>query len=163
MSPEPISNLPERHDFDFIFGRWTVAHRRLKVRGADSHDWDAFTATATCEPRLDGLANVEEMLCPARGWSGMALRTLDVETREWSIYWVNSLTGRLQPPVRGRFDPDGGCVLEGPDTDGDRVIVARYIWSNITPDSARWSQAFSYDEGASWETNWVMDFTRVLR
>lgn len=160
MSTNPIDALPEIHDFDFIHGRWTVEHRRLKTRGVGSEDWDLFPATAYCEPRLGGLANVEEVDCPARGWTGMALRTLDVETREWSVYWINSLNGRLQSPVRGRFNADG-CVLEGPDSDDGRPVIARYIWSDITPDSARWTQTFSYDGGATWETNWVMDFGRA--
>jgi hypothetical protein len=37
----------------------------------------------------------------------------------------------------------------------------RYLWSRIGADSARWEQAYSLDEGNSWETNWIMDFTRV--
>jgi hypothetical protein len=28
-------------------------------------------------------------------------------------------------------------------------------------DAARWEQAFSDDGGATWETNWTMDFARV--
>ncbi len=160
MSAQPLESLPEIHDFDFIHGRWIVQHRRLKTRGAAAEDWDCFASTSYCEPRLGGLTNVEEVDCPARGWTGMAVRTLDVETREWSVYWINSLDGRLQPPVRGRFHADG-CVLEGPDSDGGRPVIARYIWSDITPGSARWTQQFSYDDGATWETNWVMDFTRT--
>ena len=37
----------------------------------------------------------------------------------------------------------------------------RFIWSHITPTSARWEQAFSTDDGASWDVNWRMDFRRV--
>jgi hypothetical protein len=37
----------------------------------------------------------------------------------------------------------------------------RFIWSRIGPTSARWEQAFSADGGASWEMNWIMDFTRA--
>ncbi|MGH7026121.1 DUF1579 domain-containing protein [Brevundimonas sp.] len=163
MSVASSETIPQIRDFDFIHGRWNVAHRRLKIRGGGRDgvaDWDVFDAVASCEPRLGGLANIEEMSCPARGWSGMAVRTLDVASGEWSIHWVNSLDGVLQPPVRGRFTADG-CTLEGPDTDGDRPIIARYIWSDIRPDSARWSQAFSYDSGATWEVNWIMDFTQA--
>ena len=151
---------PEVRDFDFIHGRWTIANRRLTTRGVGADDWDLFNSTAFCEPRLDGLVNVEQISCPERGWTGMSLRSFDLERGVWSIWWINSLTGRLQPPVTGRFK-NGGCVLEGPDTDGDRSILARYSWSDIKTDAARWLQAFSYDNGASWETNWVMDFMRV--
>ena len=157
MTPAAPSAI---RDFDFIHGRWTVEHRRLKARGVGANDWDCFPSTSYCEPRLGGLANVEEVDCPARGWTGLALRIFDIGAQEWTVRWVNSTNGVLQPPVRGRFDADG-CVLEGPDSDEGRPIIARYIWSDITPATARWTQAFSYDDGATWEINWVMDFTRA--
>jgi hypothetical protein len=43
--------------------------------------------------------------------------------------------------------------------EGKRIFV-RYVWSDITPTSCRWEQAFSADGGKTWETNWIMDFTR---
>ena len=90
MSAVAIEALPEIHDFDFIHGRWTVEHRRLKTRNADADDWDVFPSTSYCEPRLGGLANVEEMDCPTRGWIGMGVRTFDVEARLWSVHWVRA-------------------------------------------------------------------------
>lgn len=36
----------------------------------------------------------------------------------------------------------------------------RYTWSGITADSARWEQAYSVDGEQTWETNWIMEFTR---
>jgi hypothetical protein len=35
------------------------------------------------------------------------------------------------------------------------------VWSDIAANSCRWRQAFSADGGKTWETNWIMDFTRV--
>jgi len=34
-------------------------------------------------------------------------------------------------------------------------------WSRITPASARWDQAFSFDAGKNWDTNWMMEFKRA--
>ena len=148
------------HDFDFLFGRWTVSHRRLTTRAIDGQDWDAFEGTAWTEPRMGGISNVEQHDCPARGWRGVALRTFDLAAGDWSIYWISDRDGRLSPPVVGRFHADG-CRLEGPDTDDGRPIVARYEWSRIHSGAPRWEQHFSYDGGATWELNWVMDFTRT--
>jgi len=148
------------HDFDFLFGRWTVRHRRLKARGIGAHDWDESVGTAFTEPRLGGISNIEQHDCPARGWCGVALRTLDLTTGDWSIYWISDRDGRLSPPVVGRFHGDG-CRLEGPDLDDGRPIIARYEWSRIRSGAPRWQQHFSYDNGATWELNWVMDFTRA--
>lgn len=155
-----LPTLPaEARDFDFFMGRWTVHHRRLARRGVGATDWDTFDSVAECRPLLGGVANVEEQVCIDRGWRGAAMRCLDLARREWSIYWISDADGRLQPPVRGRFE-DGVGVFEGPDIDGERPILARYTWMRSADDAPRWSQAFSYDGGATWETNWIMDFTR---
>lgn len=155
---EPTGSSP--HDFDFLFGRWRVSHRKLRTRGSGSDDWDTFEGTAFTEPRMGGLVNVEEHDCPVRDFQGFALRALDLTTGQWSIWWIGDRDGRLQPPVTGRFHADG-CRLEGPDTDGGRPIIARYEWSRIASGAPRWAQSFSYDAGASWERNWVMDFERI--
>jgi hypothetical protein len=31
----------------------------------------------------------------------------------------------------------------------------------VTTSTPRWEQAFSEDGGETWETNWIMDFTRA--
>ncbi|HET8727846.1 MAG TPA: hypothetical protein VFO41_10075 [Alphaproteobacteria bacterium] len=148
------------HDFDFLFGRWTVTNRRLTQRLADSDEWEEFSGAFHCEPRLGGIANVDEMAVLAKGFSGMALRLFDVGQREWSIYWIDSRDGRLQPPVTGRFR-NGRGEFQGNDVDEGRPVRVRFVWSDITGDSARWEQAFSTDGGRTWETNWIMEFTRV--
>jgi hypothetical protein len=160
MTALPVGPAAAVHDFDFLFGRWTVRHRRLVTRGAGADDWDAFDGTAFTEPRMGGISNIEQHDCPARGWRGVALRTLDLAAGDWSIYWISDRDGRLSPPVVGRFQGDG-CRLEGPDTDGGRPVVARYEWSRIGSGAPRWEQHFSYDGGATWELNWVMDFSRA--
>jgi hypothetical protein len=145
-------------DFDFLIGDWNVAHRRLKQRWVGSDDWDVFHSVSTCEPRLGGVGNVEQIDCPERGFSGLTLRLFDLADSRWSIYWANSSVGRLEPPVRGGFDGDVG-IFDGPDADGGVPMVVRFTWTVVDPDHARWQQAFTRDE-RDWETNWTMEFTR---
>lgn len=149
-----------RRDFLFLYGRWRVAHKRLKARGVGCTDWDRFAGTSFTQGLMGGLCNVEENDFPEQGFQGVAFRTFDVETRQWAIYWVNSGSGVLQAPVRGRFE-NGEGRFYGEDVDDGRPVQVVYVWNEIGPSSARWSQAFSYDGGETWETNWTMAFTRT--
>jgi len=146
-----------RKDFDFIAGEWTVLNHRLRQRGAGSSDWETFPATHRGALYLDGLANVDEMTLP-RG-KGMTVRSFDLDRRQWSIYWISSQDGLLQPPVHGGFSGNQG-VFFGEDKDGTRPVKVRFIWTVLDSRHARWEQAFSYDD-ATWETNWIMEFTRA--
>ena len=47
----------------------------------------------------------------------------------------------------------------GEDTFEGRPILVRFIWSDVNSGTPRWEQAFSEDDGDTWETNWVMEFT----
>ena len=64
-------------------------------------------------------------------------------------------------PVHGRFE-NGVGRFYGDDLDDGRCVRVVFVWDQITATSARWSQAFSYDEGLTWETNWIMQFTRTI-
>jgi hypothetical protein len=60
----------------------------------------------------------------------------------------------------GRF-ADGVGTFLGPDTHNGAPVVCRSSWSDITPDSVRWAQELSADDGTTWETNWTMEMTRI--
>jgi hypothetical protein len=155
-----LSKTGDMHDFDYFVGAWTTQQRRLKVRGAGSSDWEEFPAVECLTPYLDGLATVDELYMPGTKRAGLTLRAFDVEKRQWSIYWVSSATGRLDPkPVVGGFDGKHGEFYADDQQDG-RPIKVRYQWNKLDNDHARWEQAFSYDN-KTWETNWIADFTRA--
>lgn len=64
-------------------------------------------------------------------------------------------------PVEGRFDGDHGLFLADDVWQG-RPLLTRFRWDKKGHATGpRWEQAMSLDAGASWETNWIMDFTRA--
>jgi hypothetical protein len=148
------------HDFDFLIGEWSVRNRRLKVRFANSDHWDEFPAKAYMHTVLAGAGNLEEIHFPTQGHTGLTLRLFNRQSKQWFLYWATDREGVLQPPVVGRFE-NGTGEFYGDDVDDGRPIRVRYVWSKITPSSAQWEQAFSLDHGQSWETNWIMEFTRI--
>jgi hypothetical protein len=149
-------------DFDFWMGEWTVHNRRLRERLAGSDEWDEFEAESNAWPILGGLGNEDVYRTEYDGgFVGMSFRFFDPVTKLWSIYWADGCrSGALDPPLFGSFDGDEGVFL-GEDVFRGRPILVRFVWSGVTTATPRWEQAFSDDGGRSWETNWVMDFSRA--
>lgn len=191
------------HDFDFLHGEWEVRHRRRTDFLDPDSEWEEFASTAACRPLFDGAANIDEIDMPHLGAKGLTLRLFDPETRQWSLNWSSSRSGRLFPPVIGGFGGSDGAdagaetgagagadaraetgvetgvgagytggqdgsgearrdrgEFYGDDVHDGKTVRARFIWSGVSDASARWEQAFSWDGGRTWLTNWVMDFTR---
>jgi len=150
-------------DFDFFMGRWSVRHRRLRQRLVGCHDWDTFHGTCHAWKLMDGQGNVDDnwLDLPGEPYRAATLRAYDAKTRQWAIWWLDGRSpAHLGVPMRGGFSDGVGLFLADDTLDG-RPIRVRFQWSRITPRSARWEQAFWTNGGASWETNWEMDFERV--
>ena len=159
----PTSRAEPSADFDFFVGDWTCRHRYLTKRLAGATDWIEFPGTCTTQKILGGWGNFDqnEIELPGDRYAGASLRLYDPAADRWSIRWLDSRRpGQITPPVVGRFD-NGIGIFYGDDRFGEKPIRVRFIWSRITRGAARWEQAFSADEGNSWETNWTMDFTRL--
>ena len=147
------------HDFDFFAGEWQVANRRRTDFLDPDSDWVEFPATHWCRPLFGGAANIDEIDMPYLGAKGLTLRLYDVEREEWSLNWSSSRSGKLFPPVTGRFEGDRG-EFYGDDTHDGKDVRVRFVWADVSPASAHWEQAFSVDGGETWVTNWTMDFSR---
>lgn len=161
---DPIPALPvaltpgKPGDFDFLHGEWRIAHRQ---RAAGKTEWVRFEGEATCRTILGGVVSVEELRIPARDFSGMGLRTLDVEKRVWSDYWVNAKSGVLGTEgVKGSFE-NGAGIFVSDDVDNGVPVKYAGIWDKIGPRACRWRQAMTRDGGKSWDQSWIMDWTRV--
>ena len=147
-------------DFDFLMGDWAVRHRRLKRRLTGDTEWAEFGGTMRARPILGGLGNFDENVIdlPAGRYQACTMRLFRPGPGEWSIFWVDGRDPALDAPMRGRF-ADGTGLFQGDDSFEGRPIRIRFLWSRIAEPSPRW--AFSADAGATWETNWIMDFTRA--
>jgi hypothetical protein len=126
-------------------------------------EWVEFTASATCAPALDGSVNIdtfEGTFPDGEFMKGMTVRAYDRTTREWSLVWLSTRQTPDFRPIVGHFqDGVGTFTMDDTTTDG-RPMRVRFIWDAITPTSARWQQAFSFDGGQTWDTNWVNEFAR---
>lgn len=164
--PESLGAEPQRA-FDFLAGHWHVAHRKLRSRLTGCTDWDEFETIQKAWTLLDGICNTDESFRIGAGAGerplGSTFRCLDQRTQLWSIYWVSARDGVLGvPPVVGGFVGNVGH-FDRDELIGGQMVRVRFIWTvlSTSTSTARWQQAFSLDQGETWEMNWDMAFTRI--
>jgi hypothetical protein len=166
QSSPPAAQQTERdgqHDFDFELGSWKIHLKRLQHPLTGSTSWVEFDGTTVTRKVWDGRAQIEEFEVdsPTGHIEGLTLRLYNPQAHQWSLYWANSKQGALSgPPNVGEFENSRGEFF-CQDTYNGKVILIRYLWSDITPNSAHFEQSFSADGGKTWEVNWITDQTRV--
>lgn len=149
-------------DFDFLLGDWTIHHRRLKRRLAGDDSWEEFGGFSTVRESFGGMGNFDESIVeiPSGTYAGTTIRLFNPKTAAWSITWIDSRTPAFDVPMVGHFEGGIGRFYCSDSFEG-RPIRVRFLWSRTDGDSPRWEQAFSQDGAETWETNWVMDFSRA--
>jgi hypothetical protein len=161
------ANLPQRdgaHDFDFLIGNWKAHVRRLPNRLNNSNTWVEYDGISNHKKILDSNSNFEEFDVTSTDKKlhikAQTLRLYNPASRQWSIYLVDVDNGTLGlPPVVGSFTGNQGEFFDQEDYKG-RAILVRYVWLNISPQSARMEQSFSPDGGKTWEVNWICELAR---
>ena len=150
------------HDFDFHFGTWKTHVSRLKNPLTGSHTWLPYDGTSVVRKVWNGRASIFELEAdgPAGHLEGVGLRLYDPQSHQWTLNWASSTDGKLEQPMIGAFKGGRGDFFDQEIYNG-RAIYVRNGFMDIKPDFSRFEQAFSDDGGKTWETNWVMTFTRV--
>jgi hypothetical protein len=148
------SATSSQNDFDFLVGKWELKDKKLKSRLANSNEWIEFESTVEMRKLLNGIGNMDvyRTMLDGKPFEGIAIRLFNPKTRLWSIYWADSNVGVMDPPVVGSFDGNIGKFY-CKDTFKGKDIVVAFIWDKTDPDNPVWSQAFSPDNGKTWEVN----------
>lgn len=152
-----------QHDFDFEAGTWKIHLKRLTHPLTGSTTWVEFDGTTMTRKLWDGRADIEQFETTSNSADhieGLTLRLYNPVSHQWSIYWATSKAGDLSIPTVGEFKNGVGEFYDR-EVINNRMILVRFIWSQITPNSAHFEQSFSDDGGKTWEVNWITDQTRV--
>lgn len=152
------SKTSSQHDFDFLAGKWTMDNKRLKKRLENCTEWVEYKSTdENYGTVLQGLGNLDIYRTDFNSvndkpYEGLTLRLFNPQTKLWSLYWVDSNSGVLDPPVVGSFEGDIGTFYCKDVFNGKKILVV-FKWDKTDPDHPVWSQAFSEDNGVTWEMN----------
>jgi hypothetical protein len=155
------SETSSPEDFDFFVGKWQVHNKKLNKRLADCDEWTEFTALSECRKILNGFGNTDSFKTDFDGkpFEGMTLRLFNPNTKLWSIYWADSNIVILDVPQIGSFE-NGIGEFYARDVFAGKPIMVKFKWDATNTEVPVWSQAFSADEGKTWEWNWFMTFHR---
>jgi len=149
------------HDFDFEIGTWKTHLTRLAHPLTGDKTWLTYDGTSVVRKVWNGRANLVELdvTGPAGHIEGLSLRLYNPQARQWSLNYATVAGGALGTPTVGEFKGGRGEFYDREDYNG-RVILVRNIFSDLTPTSLKFEQAFSDDGGKTWEVNWVAVDTR---
>ena len=150
-----------RHDFDFNIGTWRTHIARLVHPLTGSTTWYKMEGDVVVKKVWNGRASLEEVEAdgPRGHFEDIGLFLYNPAAHQWTQTFANVKYGTVNAPMTGEFKNGRGEFYDQEPYDG-RMILARVIWSNITPNSHRFQQAFSADGGRTWETNMIANLTR---
>jgi hypothetical protein len=153
------------YGFEFLDGCWSIRNRKLAdLTDPDCDSWVEFDALGEDRPMLHGLGNsghfsTDAMPPSGEPFEGFTLRLFDPERRVWRLWWTSTARpGALDPPVEGGFE-EGVGRFECDDVIAGVAVKVRFEWI-VDPETPEWRQSFSYDRGAAWRTNWIMELAR---
>ena len=146
--------------YAWLVGRWNVRvidhvdGKRVESSGEWHFAWV-----------LEGRAIQDVWIAPARddradlapdrpNRYGSTLRSYDPKRRQWRAVWTNPVSGAFDILWARRSGAD--LIQEGLDSEGNSM---RWVFTDITADSARWYGERSRDGGK----NWVLEAEFFLR
>jgi hypothetical protein len=159
------SATSSQNDFDFLAGKWKMLNRLLKKRLENCTEWDEFQSSEENHKILNGTANsdiyhtTEMPGMQGKPYEGLTVRLFNPKTRLWSIYWVASNIGVMDPPVVGSFENNVGHFFCKDVYKGKKIIML-FRWDARNKEAPLWGQAFSTDNGKTWEWNFFAKFIR---
>jgi hypothetical protein len=150
------------HDFDFNIGTWRTHIKTLEHPLSGSSAWEEMTGTVTVRKIWGGKASMEEIEADGKDghFEGMTLFLYNPQSHQWSQSYANSSNGTIEESSVGEFK-DGRGELIAQEPYNGRTVLVRTVWSEIQPNSHRFEQSFSDDNGKTWEPNFVADLTRI--
>jgi hypothetical protein len=147
------AEIPAADDlYGWLVGAWAVRvvdYPRPGERREGSGEWHfawvlegrAVQDVWVCPPRADRTPHTPK---PGNRY-GTSVRMYHPTEGRWHVVWVNPVSGAINRLVARKVGAD--IFQEGQDDEGNAM---RWVFTDITPQSARWYAERSTDGGASW-------------
>ena len=142
---------PESKQFDFWVGEWEANYAAADGKVAKSRN--------RVTRILDGCAILEEFSgAPGTKLNGHSVSTYDRNARQWKQTWVDNTASYLD--FKGGME-EGRMVLARDAEREGKKFRQRMVWQDVRPEAFKWLWQRSDDGGATWATQWEIDYKRV--
>ena len=150
-APTHGCDSPESRQFDFWVGDW-----ELSYKGADGTVLESRNKITKI---LDGCVLLEQFAgAPGTKLNGHSVSTFDRNAKRWKQTWVDNTASYLD--FTGGL-ADGKMVLMRDAERQGKKFMQRMVWQDIRADAFKWLWQRSDDGGATWSTQWEIDYRRA--
>lgn len=140
--------VPEATQFNFWLGEWDLTWSN------GGHGTNSIRAI------LDGKVILETFNAdPTDAFQGMSFSVYNPLLSKWQQTWVDNQGTYLD--LVGDYQ-EGKMILERTASVGEKSILQRMIFFNITDTHLDWSWQRSQDHGTTWESLWQIHYQRKL-
>ncbi|HEY7889891.1 MAG TPA: hypothetical protein VIC29_16845 [Steroidobacteraceae bacterium] len=144
------------HGFDFNMGHWNTQIRAAENPLSAPGVWSNLHGTHVVYRVWGDWADIGQLEVdgPSGHIEDLALRLYDRKTQQWRVYFSNSESGTLLPPMIGEFKNGVGTFIFLDEQEG-KTVLTRNTWSNITSNACNQDWAISADGGKTWVPTWI--------
>jgi len=136
--------------FDFWVGEWQLSW--------DKGDGTKANGTNTIVRVLDQKVIQENFNDPVSGFKGMSLSVYNAKTNTWHQAWADNNGGYYD--FIGAIDNGQKVFKTKPIQQGEKTIIQRMVFKDITKDSLIWDWESTLDGGEHWKLLWRISYRR---
>ncbi|MEO7744274.1 MAG: DUF1579 family protein [Usitatibacter sp.] len=142
---------PESKQLDFWLGEWELTYAGPNNAVAKSRN--------RVTKIMDGCAVLEQFEgSPGTKLNGHSVSIFDRATKRWKQTWVDNTASYLD--FNGGL-ADGKMTFTREAERQGKKVRQRKVFQDIRPDALKWLWQASPDGGATWTTQWEIDYKRV--
>ena len=145
----PCTSNPVYRQFDFWIGDWEAYGLNGKKAG-----------DSKIELILDSCIVLENWKSAGSNYSGKSFNTFNSTTAQWQQTWVDNMGGTTEY-LEGRFDNNRMMFLTKPFSfSKDTMATRRLSFYKLSDDKVRQHGEITKDNGATWKTEYDLEYRR---
>ncbi len=153
-APKPCE-APGTSQFDFWLGEWDLTWPAEQTGGKQG---EIGKGTNSITKMFGRCVIRENFNSPDAGLSGHSVSVYNVGKGRWQQTWVDDQGSYLL--FSGEFRAGQMTLQTEPFQRGEKTLINRMVFRNITPDSLDWDWQTSADSGKTWKDLWNIHYAK---